>query len=72
MGRKLSILLAVLVICTIVTVVVLFGGGFVNEVIDQADNSEVNILTLVNKSYENSAGILTIDLQNVGDSLDSV
>jgi hypothetical protein len=72
MGRELSIILGVLVIGIIASAVFLFASGIIQEGIGKVDEVEIEKFALVGRPYVDSMGILIIDLQNVGNYLDSI
>lgn len=72
MGKKLSIILAILVTITIIASVVLYTGSLIQNEIEKADATKIYEFILLNKSYSDSTGILTLDLQNVGCPLESI
>lgn len=72
MGKILPIILATLVICTIAFTVTIFALKLTQESINIADEIKIKNFKILSQSYTDSTGILTIDLQDIGGSLDSL
>ena len=72
MAKNLGVQNIVIIGITCAIMVLLFALVVVQLQTEKVGKTKINSLVLIDKQYSESTGILTINLQNLGDSLDSM